>query len=104
MNFIPNLHRSTIKCCSHVNLTSLDFDQVILLTSRVTLTAKHPSAFLTFRGINSAGHISKIGGWDVNCCFCGGPFHVVNDGNEAYNPELLTTQGKLYFLISRFLN
>jgi hypothetical protein len=48
---------------------------------------------------------SKMGDWKISCCFCAGPFRGFadfteedDDGNEAYNPELLTEQGEFYFL------
>jgi len=43
-----------------------------------------------------------MGGWDINCAFCGGPFNCFDPFNaegsmegEGLNPELITEGGKL---------
>jgi hypothetical protein len=45
-----------------------------------------------------------MGGWDINCAFCGAPFHTYNafdededSTGEAYNPDLISAWGELLF-------
>ena len=43
-----------------------------------------------------------MGGWDINCAFCGAPFHIFNAFGEeddfeegaSYNPDLINDQGE----------
>lgn len=46
---------------------------------------------------------SNMGGWDINCAFCGASFRNDNAFNEddserdAYNPSLISEQGEIRF-------